>query len=470
MSSRQIVRNFLSLFLSSVIGQLFTLWAFVHLAKVFGADGFGKFSFAQVVSLYFIHLADFGLQTFGTRTIAQEKGHLSVHVWNITLLRIVLAVCCFILLVIFSLILPRPIEVQSLIIVFGLALLPSAVLFEWVFQGTEEMQYVGVGRVLRGMVFAGLVFFFVRNPDHLIYASAFHVVGIGVAAGALFGIYSRRFGFNFGNADRTTLVNILVAAVPLAAGSFIAQINYNFGTLTLGFFLSDKVVGLFSSAHKIVLFLWVFVVMAASNAIFPFLARSYKRSLTEFSDSLKKLLRLFVLVGIPIGIGGSILASRVMGFLYSSEYQEAAIVFQLSIWIVVIVIYRVVFENALIASNSRRSYLVGYVLAGAMTIIGNVFLVPVLGLITPSLVGILSESALLLYFAASCKFVRPSYVFRITIKPLLAALAMGSALLFLPWNLFVVLAIGFVLYFVLLLFFHYITIEEVVNYAHSLVR
>jgi O-antigen/teichoic acid export membrane protein len=468
--SKQITKNFLSLFLSNVIGQVFILLAFVHIASVFGPEGFGKFAFAQVVGLYFLYLADFGLQTLGTRSVAQERGDIAGQVRDISLLRILLALGSFVLLVVLALSVRKSSDVQTLIIIFGLALFPSALLLEWVFQGIEQMEFVGLGRVLKGIVFAGLVFLFVRGNEHLNYAAAFYVAGIVMATLVLLIVYIKKFGVFLGKINGSGLKKILIAAVPLAAGSFITQINYNFGTIALGFFLTDEVVGLFSAPYKIVLFIWAFAVVAASNAVLPLLARSYKESTTEFGDSLKRLFRLFVLIAIPMGIGGSILASRIIGFLYAPEYQKAVIVFQLSIWSVVFVIYRVVFENALIASSSQRSYLVGYVLAGALTVVGNLLLVPVLGLIAPSIVGILSEFILLAYFVASCKFIRPLYIIKMTLKPFLAGLLMGSGLVLFPLNLFVALIIGTALYVAFLLMFRCVTIEEVAGYVHSLVR
>jgi O-antigen/teichoic acid export membrane protein len=468
MISKQLVKNFLSLFLSNVIGQLFSLWAFVKIASVFGPEGFGRFSFAQVVALYFLFLADFGLQTLGTRTIAQEKGDISVHVWNITILRFFLAMCCFVLLVIFSFLLPKPNEVRLLIIISGVALFPYALLLEWVFQGIEQMEYVGLGRVLKGVVFAGLVFFFINSPDNMVYAAVFYVVGFVFASGTLIGIYFRKHGMLISKYRYLNLKHILISAIPLAAGSLIAQINYNFGTLALGFYQSDKVVGLFSAAYKIILFLWAFAAVAASNAILPQLARSYKESIGQFNNSLKKLFRVFILFAIPLGIGGSILASRIMGFLYTPEYQEAVIVFQLSIWMVVFVISRIVFENALIVSRSQRSYLIGFIGAGMFTILGNIILVPVLGLVAPSVVGILSESALVLYFVFSCKYIRSSEFVILIFKPLLAGLLMGLFLYFLPLSLFVSLFIGIIIYFISLIILHYFTIDELNAYIHLL--
>jgi hypothetical protein len=110
-----------------------------------------KISFAQVIALYFLYLADFDLQTLWTRAVAQKREAISKCVWEVTILRAVLAGGCFLLLVVSSFVFPPFREVRSLIIIFGFALFASAVLFEWVFQGVERMEYVALGRVLKGV-------------------------------------------------------------------------------------------------------------------------------------------------------------------------------------------------------------------------------------------------------------------------------------------------------------------------------
>jgi O-antigen/teichoic acid export membrane protein len=468
--SRLVTRNFFSLFLSNVVGQLFTLWAFVRIAAVFGPDGFGKFSFAQVVGLHFLYLADFGLQTLGTRTIAQEKGSWTRHVADLTVLRVILSCCAFALLVLFAIFLPKPGDVKTLVIIFGLALFPFAVLFEWVFLGLEKMEVVGIGRILKGMLFAGLVYWCVDTPDHLNEAAGAYVAGMTMAAAVLLVLFIRKYGFVVTKPDSALLRRTLWAAIPLAAGSLIAQVNFNFGTLALGFFLPDEVVGLYSAAYKIVVFLLAFAVVAAANAVFPLMAKSYKTSTTLFGGSLKKLLRLFVFVAIPIGVGSSVLASKIMGLLYSPAYQGGVIVLQLSIWVVVIAIYRVIFENALIVSSSQRRYFTGYILAGTSTVLGNLLLIPLLGMIAPAIVGILSEVILLTVFVASCRHIRLEFLLRMTVGPLLAAILMGIFLAFLPGNVFVAVGLGILVYCVLLLLFRCITFGEVAGYMRALAQ
>lgn len=470
LNAKQLTKNFLSLFLSNVIGQLFILLGFVTIATRLGPEGFGKFSFAQVVGLYFLYLADFGLQTLGTRAIAQARDEIPARVRDITMLRIVLALGSFALLVVFVLFSGKPADAQFLMLVFGLAVFPSAILFEWVFQGVEQMEYVGVGRVLKGLVFAALVYFFVQDSNHLTWAAAYYVLGICVAAVVLLGVYVKKFRTTWRGTSKAELMKILPAAVPLAAGSFITQINYNFGTIALGLFLTDEIVGLFSASYKIVLFIWAFAVVAASNAVLPLLARSYGESRQDFNDSLRRLLRLFILVALPVGIGGTVLAAKIIGLLYAPEYLEGVIVFQLSIWTVVFVMYRVVFENALIASSSQRGYLMGYILAGSLTVVGNLALVPILGLIAPSIVGIVSEFALLAYFVASSRTIPVLSILHLTVRPLVAAIVMGVALVLVPVSLAMALVLGAVLYVALLLALRGITLDEVSGYMHSFVR
>lgn len=459
--SKRIARNFFSLFLSNIIGQLFTLWAFVLIARVFGAEGFGKFSFAQVVSLHFLYLADFGLQTLGTRTLAQAKGEVTRHVRDITLLRFLLAVVCFVLLAGFALALPKPGDVKVLVFIFGLGLFPFAVLFEWVFLGLEKMEIVGLGRVLKGMVFAGLVVALADSPDRLNEAAAAYVAGFVVSAGVLIGVFLKKFGVPHTGSGRTLLLGTLGAAVPLAVGSLVAQVNFNFGTIALGLYLSDEEVGLYSAAYKIVVFLLAFAVVAAANAVFPLMAKAYKTSVGALDDSIRKLLRLFVLLAIPIGIGGTILAPKIMDLLYAAEYRQGTIVLQISIWIVVIAIYRVVFENALIASRSQRQYLAGYCAAGGVTLAGNLLLAPAFGMVTPAVVGIASELVLLIYFFRSCRYGRLSFLAKTTVWPLVAGAVMAGTLVVVPLNVFEGMGVGALVYGIVLLLFRAVSLDEI---------
>jgi len=157
-TARRITKNFTSLLLSNVLSQVLILWAVVQLARVLGPEHFGKYIFAQVIALYFLYLADFGLQTLGTREVARQRETGSAPlIGRILLVRLGLAAAVYLLLLSAVWTVPMTEEVRELISLFGLIVFPAALLLEWVFQGMEEMEYVGIGRIARGFVYALLI-------------------------------------------------------------------------------------------------------------------------------------------------------------------------------------------------------------------------------------------------------------------------------------------------------------------------
>ncbi len=463
----RIIRNFLSLVLSNVIGQMFALWAIVHIARTFGPDGFGKFSYAQVFVLYFLYLADFGLQTYGIRLVVQERERLDEHIWTVVGTRILLAVAGFLLVLLAIFLLPFERDVRLLIVVFSLALFPSALSLEWVFQGKEQMGVVGISRILKGVLFGLLVVGLPYND--LTFAAAAYVGGILAATAVLLIMYAMKHRVSFRGRKSLELRRVMRSAAPLAAGTFVGQVNSNLGTLALGFFASAAAVGIFSAAYKIILFMTGFVVIAAANATFPVLAQSFSESEESLVRSLKVLLRPFVLVAIPVGLGGTILAPRIIEFLYSDAYSASVPVLQVSIWMVVLMIYRVLFENALVAARRQRVYYAGFGCAGATTVIGNVVLIPILGPLAPAIVAVASEAVLLGWFVHGCPYISIMDLVRMSIKPALVGLVMALVLSVLPVDVLPAIAIGTGVYAAGLVLSGCVTLDEIRRYASAVV-
>lgn len=142
----------------------------------------------------------------------------------------------------------------------------------------------------------------------------------------------------------------------------------------------------------------------------------------------------------------------------------------LILWTVVLVLFRSVLENGLIASDHENRYFIGFALSGIITIIANIMLVPKFRLIGASVSGIFSEGFLFTFFLLSTKYVRPAHFFSATWKPLVAAGLMGALLAILPANLFVLLVIGTVSYGMLLYVLRAFTVREVLSVANAIFK
>lgn len=136
-----------------------------------------------------------------------------------------LASACFFLL---TSLLNKPSETKYLILLYGLGLIPSALLLDRAFQGVEKMEYLGLGRILTNGTYVGLVLWFIKSPEQLLLISCFQVAGSLLAAGILIVIVISLRGFGRPRLafDVISWQNLLRQALPLGISIILIQIIY----------------------------------------------------------------------------------------------------------------------------------------------------------------------------------------------------------------------------------------------------
>ena len=168
---RRVVKNFLSVSFAEVILRCITFLVIVYLARILAPANFGKIGFAQAVVAYFMLPVNLGLTILGVREVARDKGSIDKYASNIVTLRLTLALFSFGSLLAFIIFIPQSDEVKYLILVYGLTLFSSALLTEWLFQGIEKMQFIGMARVLDKLLYGALIFLWVRSSKELLLLS-----------------------------------------------------------------------------------------------------------------------------------------------------------------------------------------------------------------------------------------------------------------------------------------------------------
>lgn len=430
-TAQRIARNTASLLFSGIISQLIGFAAVIYLARVLGPGGFGKITFAIAIVVYFTLIANMGLPLLGTREIARERDKTRDYVGSILALRLCLALLGFGLLLLLALFLNKPIEIKYLILLYGLGLIPSALLLDWAFQGVEKMEYIGLGKILATSIYVVLVLSFVKSPDHILLIPCFQVAGSLLAALILFSIFVKNLGKLVFKVDLIFWKILLRRALPIGFSLAIAQIFFTIDTVMLGFMRSDEEVGYYNAAYKIIM-LFIMVAMAYHDAIFPVISYFYKTSL----DSLRKLVsgteKLMAAIAMPLAVGGFILARPIMDLLYGAGYEGGIIAFQILIWAVFILYINVGYSRGLLACNREKWYLAGAAIPAVINVIANFILIPPLGLIGAAMGTVLAQAiAFLVIYIGFTKVVLVPfhhYIF----KPSLAAIIMAA---FLFWGL-----------------------------------
>ena len=141
---KTVFANFGYLSLLQVAGYVFPLISMPYLARVIGADGFGKIAFASAIVVWIQTISDWGFNLTATRDVAQNRDNkelVSRIFSNVLWARSVLTLLSGIILLLVVLLVPYLRENADIIFVTFL-LVPGYILFpEWFFQAIEKMKY-----------------------------------------------------------------------------------------------------------------------------------------------------------------------------------------------------------------------------------------------------------------------------------------------------------------------------------------
>jgi O-antigen/teichoic acid export membrane protein len=235
-------------------------------------------------------------------------------------------------------------------------------------------------------------------------------------------------------------------------------------TVMLGFMRSDAEVGYYNAAYKVI-FLFIMVISCYLNSVFPVMANYYNTSI----DSLKKLqsytIKLMITVGIPIAVGGTILAKSIINLLYGSKYEEGVPVFQILIWALPLIFINATYGWGLWSCNKQKEYLKVVSIQALINLILNFILIPSFGLIGAAVATVIAELIGLPFYYI--EFSKVIYVpFRSYLsKPIFASIIMGLFLFFASnggsLNIFIIIIGGIFIYFTILCLIGGITKEEI---------
>jgi len=465
---RRAAKNFLSLSSAQIISQVIYFLVIIYLARTLGATGFGKISFAQAVVLYFMLIGDLGLSVLGVREVARDRSEIDSYAASIISLRLTLALVSFVLLVVFTILINKSTEIKYLIIFYGFSLFSSALLIEWLFQGIEKMEFIGISRILNRLFFAVLVLLFIKSSGQLLLIPYLWLVGALAAAGFLFHIFGRQLGrirlrFNLG-----LWKSLLRRALPMGASFIMIQVYYNFDVLMLGFMKGEEVVGWYNAAYKLIFLVLAFIPIFI-NVIFPLMSRYYKESEEKLKTLISSSTKLLATAALPVGVGGTLLARPIMGFLYGDGFSPGIIGFQILIWSVVIIAVRCTYEQSFLACDQEKRYLYGVIFGAATNIVLNLILIPLFSLMGAAIATVISEFVFSAYMFSYFRIVSQKKMIKYPLKPLVAASIMGFVVYYLRnINLFLSILAGISVYLVLIYLLRGITLEEVQEFKVQL--
>ncbi|WP_141430784.1 flippase [Bacillus sp. 03113] len=329
-TKKRLLTNFLSLASVQGLTYILPLITLPYLAIVLGPSKYGLVNFAQAFIQYFILFTDYGFNFVATKEVSlarDDKKKLSIIFSSVMFVRFMLLIISFLILVGLVCFIPK-FQTNSIIYFLTFGMVLGNVLFPiWFFQGIEQMKVISILNAIAKIIFTIGIFVFVKEKSQFLYVPLFNTLGsIVIGIVALYIIYAH-YKISFIKPSKSDIIHQLKEGWHIFVSNIVTSIYTTSNIFILGFFASDKVVGYYASAEKIV--------KAISSVISPLVQTVYPYLSKALQDSKERAMWILSLVFILITVSMGVL-SLVIGFgapfvvkILGHEYENSVPLIQI---------------------------------------------------------------------------------------------------------------------------------------------
>lgn len=372
---RHLLSNLGVMTIGQVAAQMLNLAALVFLARQLGDHDFGLLQIGVVFSGYAMVLAEWGLFPLGIRNAARldDAGALRTYTARHLGLMGLLAGAVFILGAILLAVAPLAgVDRMLWLLYLGMVLLQTGML-DWLGIGRREMTRVSGARVLRSLMYAGLVLLIWRHLPAGEAWPAYRWIPVLLMLSYIPGNLvmfsaSRRW---LGGVVRPDIRltpdhrSMLKSSAPICVTHLVRRVLYNVDVLLLGFLAGPAIAGRYAAAAKL-LFVIVVGMEVLLSILLPVLSRQWCDDPRRFTALLGRYLKYLTGVLLPVVVVCLVFGETLTTWIYGDAYSGVGRILGVLASAYALLSAAMLCHEALIASD-RQAQGVVPLFAGATT-------------------------------------------------------------------------------------------------------
>jgi O-antigen/teichoic acid export membrane protein len=431
---QRIAKNTTVLLISQVASYLLTFFYMMYTARYLGAAGFGILSFAIAFTGIFAVLADLGLRPLTVREVARDRSLALKYLANISLIKVILVTITFGLIALVINLMGYPQQTVTVVYLVALSVIFMSFtqMFYSIFQAHERMEYQSLGQVLYAALMLGGVMFVIKHDFSVVgFASLFPIATVIILGYSLLVMRLKFSGSESGSSTRIIEFNwnfwklTIREAFPFFLSSFVAVIAFSIDMIMLSIMKGDTTVGWYSAAHKLIEAL-LFVPAVFGASLYPVLSKFYVSSDESLKLAYQKSLQYLLIVSLPIAVGTTILADRIITIVYQSGFAESVTALQILIWAVPIIFLTNIFGITMASINRQPLALKINVSCMLLNVVLNLILIPRYSLLGASVATVATSLlSLVLGFRFLSRLVHKVPIHKLIVKPVITSVIMG---------------------------------------------
>ncbi|NWG15746.1 MAG: flippase [Chloroflexi bacterium] len=443
-----------------VLGFIFN----IVVIRTLGDSEFGRYSVVLAWAGLFSVIGDMGVTQYMTREIARNADRANQLFWNTAALRFIFSIVAIAVTILAAIAKPYESEVVLAIALYTSSYFLQALLapLQSIIAGNERLDYLSVFTVIGQIIFmvaGGLFLFAGLNFVWLVVAS---LLNLPVLIGLSFWVV-RRYRMQpprFELAPRTW-GRLLMAGLPFAIIQLALTFNFRVDTLILETFHSEATVGWYNAAYNLTRS-FLILTSALIVALPLTLAREHAADPKSVLPWYYRSTKFMIFLGLPLAVGGTLLADKIIGVLYGMEYAPASVAFAILIWDTPLLMYTALCGNMTTAIKKEGRAMATYLSLAALNLILNLVFIPLYGLIAASVMTVAAEltGAILFYVFFRREF-GAGLGFKHMVRLIVAAVLMGVVVYLLrDFHLLINITLSAIFYLVVVWLIGALSVDE----------
>ncbi|MFA4930534.1 MAG: flippase [Patescibacteria group bacterium] len=424
------------------------------LTRYLGEGGFGEYTTTMTYLGFFGIVVDLGMYIIVVRELANDKDKGRLYLNNSLGMRLVLGLLILFLAPLLAyLFFPYTNQVDMAIAIGAISFwfINLNQIVVAVFQVNLHMWKLVMGEVLGRIVILVLTYYFVLAQGNLLDFIWANVAG-NIALFIVTYLFARHYLSLRPQFNWKIWRRIMIETLPLAVVVLLNRIYFNVDTIFLSVFRSQEEVGVYGLPYKILDILITFPSIFV-GLVFPTLVRHGLKGIGELKRVYQKAFDFMMMTALPMLTGLIMLARPIIKLLTGEVgFEDSVYILQILSVPVVFVFFSTLSNNLVIAVKMQKKLMWISLVCVIFNLALNIWLIPKYGYWAAGSVTVVTELlVMILSMVFVWKYIQILPNLNIVTKVVPSVVAMGLVLYWLStWNLVLLVAIGGLVYFVMM--------------------
>lgn len=459
-----------------ILQKVISFSYFAILARFLGPESLGQYFFAISFASIFGIIIDIGIANVLTREIAKDQGASSKFISNILAIKIPLMLLAWLMIYLFLFFLGYTGIVKYLVLMSTLCVTLDSFTYTFfaISRGHHNLVFESFSSVIFQLIVFVFGFYFLYFGYNVLFVMGALLIASIFNFTFAITLLKRKWKINFFEKIELSFIkHILIISIPFGVFAVFQRIYMYLDSVLLKILAGDYYVGLYQVAFKII-FSLQFLPMAFTASLYPAMSSYWKSDKNQLLVTFERAFSYLLIISLPISFGIAFLSKEII-LIFSSEFTDAFLPLIIIISALPFIFLNFPIGSLLNACDKQKWNTLNMGIATVTSIVLNLILIPkymALGASITVLATNILMFSLGMYQIPKIIKLNFSRLFIIIAKTLLASALMSIFVFYLKdiLNIFLLVFISAIIYFLSLFLFRGFTKDDVLSIFNSFIK